>query len=121
GSIYNYAGVVDSTSGQINSSTGSITLRAKFHNPDTLLRSGNTGKILMEQIYPKAILIPQGATTSVQDKRFIYTLKEDNTVERKEVEIEGRSGKQYIVKSGSLSPGDRLVISGLDNLTDGVK
>ncbi|SFW33959.1 membrane fusion protein, multidrug efflux system [Sinomicrobium oceani] len=121
GSIYDRAGVIDATSGQINRSTGSITLRAKFQNPDTLLRSGNTGKILMEQIYPKAVLIPQGAATSVQDKKFVYTLRQDNTVERKEIEIEGRSGKEYIIKRGSLVPGDRLVISGLDKLTEGVK
>jgi len=121
GSVYERTGKIDANSGQINRSTGSISLRAKFANPDTLLRSGNTGKVLMEQIYPEAILIPQGATTSIQDKKFVYALTQDNTVERREVKIEGRSGKQYIVSSGTLSPNDRIVVSGLDKLTDGVK
>jgi len=121
GSVYERTGKIDANSGQINRSTGSISLRAKFAKPDTLLRSGNTGKVLMEQIYPEAILIPQGATTSIQDKKFVYALTQDNTVERREVKIEGRSGKQYIVSSGTLSPNDRIVVSGLDKLTDGVK
>ncbi|WP_229683434.1 efflux RND transporter periplasmic adaptor subunit [Echinicola rosea] len=121
GSIYDKVGTIDANSGQINRSTGSIALRARFTNPDTLLRSGNTGKILMEQIYPDAILIPQGATATIHDKKFVYTLNEDNTVNRKEIKIEGRSGKQYIVSDGSLSPDDRIVTSGLDKLTDGVK
>ncbi|MEH6682777.1 MAG: efflux RND transporter periplasmic adaptor subunit [Sediminicola sp.] len=121
GSVYDKSGIVDATSGQINRSTGSISLRAKFANPDTLLRSGNTGKVLMEQIFPKALLIPQGATTSIQDKRFVYALKPDNTVERREIEIEGRSGKSYIISGKGLMPDDRIVISGLDKLTDGIK
>ncbi|AWW31942.1 efflux transporter periplasmic adaptor subunit [Echinicola strongylocentroti] len=121
GSIYDKVGTIDANSGQINRSTGSIALRARFTNPDTLLRSGNTGKVLMEQIYPEAILIPQGATASIHDKKFVYTLNDDNTVNRKEIKIEGRSGKKYIVSDTSLSSDDRIVTSGLDKLTDGVK
>ena len=120
GSVYDKVGTIDANSGQINRSTGSITLRAHFENPDTLLRTGNTGKILMEQIYPNAILVPQSATTSIQDKRFIYVLNEDNTVARKEIKIEGRSGNDFIVSGGTLKANDRIVTAGLDKLSDGV-
>jgi membrane fusion protein (multidrug efflux system) len=121
GSIYNNVGTIDANSGQINRSTGSITLRAHFQNPDTLLRTGNTGKILMEQIYPNAILVPQSATTSIQDKRFVFLLKPDNTVERKEITIEGRTGNQFIVSGKSLNEDDRIVISGLEKISEGIK
>ncbi|MEQ9438720.1 MAG: efflux RND transporter periplasmic adaptor subunit [Cyclobacteriaceae bacterium] len=121
GSEYERAGNIDANSGQINKSTGSINLRAKFDNPDTLLRSGSTGKIIMEQIYPNAILIPQGATTSIQDKKFVFKFQEDSTVVKQEIQIEGRTGKQYIVSGGALEPDDRIVVSGLDKLTNGVK
>ncbi|UII25547.1 efflux RND transporter periplasmic adaptor subunit [Fulvivirga maritima] len=121
GSVYERSGVIDANSGQIDKSTGSISLRAKFDNPDTLLRSGNTGKIIMEQIYPSAILVPQGATTSIQDKKFVFALKPDSTVVRKEISIEGRTEKQYIVSAGSLEADDRIVVSGLDKLANGVK
>jgi membrane fusion protein (multidrug efflux system) len=121
GSEYERHGMIDANSGQIDKSTGSINLRAKFDNPDTLLRSGSTGKIIMEQIYPNAILVPQGATTSIQDKRFVFKFQEDSTVVRTEIKIEGRTGKKYIVSGGTLNPNDRIVVSGLDKLTNGTK
>ncbi|MBN3518404.1 efflux RND transporter periplasmic adaptor subunit [Algoriphagus lutimaris] len=120
GSVYDKVGTIDANSGQINRSTGSITLRAHFENPDTLLRTGNTGKILMEQIYPNAILVPQSATISIQNKRFIYVLNGDNTVSRKEITIEGRSGNDFIVTGGLLKANDRIVTAGLDKLSEGV-
>lgn len=121
GSEYERHGMIDANSGQIDKSTGSINLRAKFDNPDTLLRSGSTGKIIMEQIYPNAILVPQGATSSIQDKKFVFEFQEDSTVVRKEIQIEGRTGKNYIVSGGILDPNDRIVVSGLDKLTNGTK
>ncbi|MGB3589538.1 MAG: efflux RND transporter periplasmic adaptor subunit, partial [Tunicatimonas sp.] len=122
GSVYERSGRIDANSGQIDKSTGSINLRAKFDNPDTLLRSGSTGKIIMEQIYPNAILIPQGATTSIQDKRFVFQfLEEDSTVLRKEIEIEGRTGRKYIVSDDLLNANDKIVVSGINKLANGVK
>ncbi|UBZ10811.1 efflux RND transporter periplasmic adaptor subunit [Leeuwenhoekiella palythoae] len=121
GSIYEHGGKIDANSGQIDRSTGSITLRAKFNNPDTLLRSGNTGKILMEEIYPSAILVPQSATTFIQDKKFVFILDENNIAQRREIITKGRSGDNYIVDSKSLSPKDRIVVSGLDKLASGIK
>ncbi|WPP47955.1 efflux RND transporter periplasmic adaptor subunit [Catalinimonas niigatensis] len=119
---YERSGMIDANSGQIDKSTGSINLRAKFENPDTLLRSGSTGKIIMEQIYPNALLVPQGATTSIQDKRFVFKFQEeDSTVVRKEIQIEGRTGKNYIVSAETLNPNDRIVVSGINKLTNGVK
>jgi membrane fusion protein (multidrug efflux system) len=120
GYVYEHMGRIDANSGQLNRNTGSITLRAVFNNPDTLLRTGNTGKILMEQIYPNAILIPQSSAISIQDKKFVYVLDENDLTVRKEIEIEGRSGKDYIV-SNSLEEDDRIVVSGLNKLTDGIK
>ncbi|WP_420577966.1 efflux RND transporter periplasmic adaptor subunit [Ekhidna sp.] len=118
---YNHVGHIDANSGQINRSTGSITLRAVFTNPDTLLRSGNTGKVLMEQIYPNALLIPQSAAISIQDKKFVFVLDENDLTFRKEIEIEGRSGQNYIISNNSLSENDRIVIAGLNKLSDSVK
>ncbi|MEH6658114.1 efflux RND transporter periplasmic adaptor subunit [Leeuwenhoekiella marinoflava] len=121
GSIYENSGQIDANSGQIDRTTGSIMLRAKFNNPDTLLRSGNTGKILMEEIYPSAILVPQSATTFIQDKKFVFILDENNLAQRREIITKGRSGDNYIVDSKSLSPDDRIVLSGIDKLASGIK
>jgi len=121
GYVYEHTGRIDANSGQLNRNTGSITLRAVFNNPDTLLRTGNTGKILMEQIYPNAILIPQSSAISIQDKKFVFVLDENDLTYRKEIGIEGKTGKNYIIKSESLTENDRIVVSGINKLTDGIK
>lgn len=121
GSIYELPGRIDADAGQVNRSTGAISLRATFSNPNKLLRSGNTGKVLMEQLHPNVLLIPQVATSVIQDRTFVFRLKSDNTVERVLISIEGKSGRNYIVSDNNLKENDRIVTSGLDKLTEGVR
>src|SRR5690606_31467072 len=96
-------------------------LRAKFPNPDNLLRSGNTGKIILEQIHPDVILVPQQATSVIQDKTFVFVVRPDSVVERREVHIEGKSGKNYIVNESGLRPGETIVLTGLNKIANGTK
>lgn len=121
GQEYSHTGIVDADAGQIDRSTGSITLRAKFDNPDRLLRSGNTGKIVMEQIHPNVIMVPQTATMAIQDKTFVFVLLQDNTAQRRQITIEGKSGENYIVNNKNIKANERIVLSGFDRLTDGIK
>lgn len=119
GTTYDQPGKIDADAGQIDRSTGAIALRATFPNPNNLLRSGNTGKILVEQIHPEVIQIPQVATTVIQDKTFVFKLNEQNEAQRIEVKIEGKSGKNYLITPGPLQEGDRIILSGLDKISDG--
>lgn len=121
GTLFDQIGVIDADAGQIERSTGSITLRAKFNNPDAILRTGNTGKIILEQIHPDVLLVPQQATSVIQDKMFVFTLDEDNRAVRKEIKVEGQSGKHYIVNEEDLSEGDVIITAGLDKVTEGTK
>src|SRR5690554_1549256 len=121
GSEFDQIGVIDADAGQIERSTGSITLRAKFANPDAILRTGNTGKIILEQIHPNVLLVPQQATTVIQDVMFVFVLDEENKAVRKAIKVEGKSGKNYIVSEENLSEGDVIVLNGLDKLTEGTK
>lgn len=120
GTIYPEKGVVDAINGQVNRTTGSISLRATFPNTDNMLRSGNTGTLKMEERQRGVLTVPQVATTDLQDKVFVYRLDADNRVQQQAIEVTGKSGKQYIVKSG-IKPGDRIVLSGLDKLVDGME
>ena len=120
GTIYPEKGVVDAINGQVNRTTGSISLRATFPNKDHMLRSGNTGTLKMEERQSGVLTVPQVATTALQDKIFVYTLDSENRVKQQAIEVTGKSGKQYIVKSG-IKPGDRIVLSGLEKLTDGME
>lgn len=116
--IYPYKGKIDMVNGKFDKKTGAITLRAVFPNAQSLLRSGNTGKIRLQEQHNNAILVPQSATVEVQDKIFVYTVGDSNKVSKQPLNIIGKSGTDYIVKEG-VKPGDRIVFSGLDRLTDG--
>jgi len=116
--IYPRRGRIDMVDGSFDKTTGAITLRAVFPNPQSLLRSGNTGKIRLQQQHNNAILVPQLATIEVQDKVFVYAVGDSNKVSKQPLNIIGKSGTDYIVKEG-VKPGDRIVFSGLDHLTEG--
>src|SRR5690606_8014849 len=107
GTVYPEKGVVDAINGQVNRTTGAISLRARFPNKDHMLRSGNTGTLKMEEFQRGVITVPQVATTSLQDKTSVFVLDAEDRVKQQAIEVDGKSGKNYIVKSG-LKPGDRI-------------
>jgi membrane fusion protein, multidrug efflux system len=116
-SVYPVTGRIDMVDGRFDKTTGAITLRAIFKNTNNLLRSGNTGRIRLQQEYTNAILIPQSATVEVQDKIFVYAVGDSNKVSKQPVQVAGKSGTDYIVKDG-VKAGDRIVINGLENLAE---
>ena len=64
-------------------------------------------------------MIPQAATTEIQDKQFVFVLQPDNTLKNTEVKVFSLDdGKYYYVTEG-LKAGDKIVIEGVQNLKDG--
>lgn len=121
GSLYNHPGKVVKMSGVINSSTGAYSLIAHFANPERLLKSGGAGQIIIPRTDNHAIVIPQEATVSVQDKLFVYKVGKNNKVYYTEIKVNPQNdGNTYIVTSG-LSVGDRIVVKGLAKLSDKMK
>lgn len=116
---YARLGRIDVIDGQFDKTTGAITVRAKFPNPDGLLRSGNTGKIRLSLQHNDALVVPQVATIEVQDKVFVFALADSNKVKKQAITIIGKAGNNYLVKEG-VKVGDQIVVSGLDRLQDGV-
>src|SRR5690606_2365003 len=99
GTEYNEKGIVDAIDGQVNSTTGSISLRASFSNPEQVLRHGNTGTLKIEERRTGVILVPQVAVTELQDKKFVHTVTSNNQIKMRAVELDGTSGSNYIVKN----------------------
>ncbi|RZK80175.1 MAG: efflux RND transporter periplasmic adaptor subunit [Pedobacter sp.] len=116
--IYAHEGKIDMVDGQFDKQTGSISLRATFPNAQGVLRSGNTGKIRIGTAYKDALIIPQSATIEMQDKVFVFAMADSNKVKKVPINIAGKSGNNYLVKDG-LKIGDRIVLSGIDNLREG--
>ncbi|MGI6243987.1 MAG: efflux RND transporter periplasmic adaptor subunit [Prevotella sp.] len=121
GSIYNHPGKVVKMSGVIDAATGSYSLIARFPNPEQLLKSGGAGRIIVPQVNNNAIVIPQEATSEVQDKVFVYIVGKDNKVKYSEIKVHPQNdGNTYIVTKG-LNVGDRYVSKGLAKLSDGME
>ncbi len=119
GHEYAEKGKVDMINGQVNRTTGSISLRASFPNSQDVMRSGNTGTIKLKETNPHVILIPQEVTTSIQDKTFVYILDNEDKVKLQSIVLNGVSGTNYIVSEG-LKIGDRVIKTGFDKLTEGM-
>jgi membrane fusion protein, multidrug efflux system len=117
-SVYPEKGKVEVVSGQFSNTKGSISFRASFQNKDGLLRSGNTGKVRIPRSIVSALIIPQEATFELQDKVFVFAVGDSNKVVSKPLTIAGTSGNYYLVQGG-VSPGEKIVYTGLDRLRDG--
>jgi membrane fusion protein (multidrug efflux system) len=115
---YGEKGRLEIVSGQFDKSTGAISFRATFPNPQGLLRSGITGRVRIPQPHGETLLVPQEATFERQDKVFVFALADSNKVQSRPLEITGKSGNYYLVREG-VRPGERIVRDGLDRLQDG--
>lgn len=121
GTVFNHEGNVTRISGVVDASTGSVSIIADFSNPEYLLRSGGSGRIVIPTTDSRAIVISQDATTQVQDKIFVYKVGADNKVAYTEIKVNPQNdGKTYIVTDG-LKTGDRIVTKGITKLTDGME
>lgn len=118
GEEYLRKGKVDAVNGQVDRTTGAISLRASFPNMNNILRSGSTGTLKISEVKKAVIQIPQVATSELQDKVFVYVLNAKNKVERRVIKLNGKSKNNYIVSEG-LQVGEHILLSGLDKITEG--
>ncbi len=115
--LHKYKGSIETIEGEFDNSTGNIAFRAKFPNPDLLLKHGETGKILMTIPIKNALIIPQKATFEIQDKVYVYVVDENNVVRSKNISIKQSLPNIYIVDSG-LSAEDKILLEGIQSVKD---
>ena len=121
GSLFDKTGRIESINSQLNTSTGSASLRATFSNPSALLKSGGSAKVRIPNTVDSALLIPQKSTIDIQGKKFVYVLGDSSKIINTEIEImEVAKGKFFVVTKG-LKRGDKIVLEGLQGLKDGIK
>ena len=115
-------------------STGNVSLRALFPNPEGLLLPGMYARVLIEEgVIENALLVPQRAVmTDSEGRHFVMTLQGPQrppqgrdaapvfTVQRKNVQLDRPHGNRWLVRSG-LESGDLVVIEGLQKAADGGK
>ncbi|MBW8297297.1 efflux RND transporter periplasmic adaptor subunit, partial [Sphingopyxis sp.] len=120
GSAYGFAGTVEFSEMTVNEATGTVTLRARFPNPNGLLLPGMFVTAMFDQaIDPTAILVPQPAVQRDFDgSAFVYLAGKDNKAVRRKIATSRTVGGSWIVTDG-LRAGDRVITQGVGNLRDG--
>lgn len=120
GATYGHQGKLESASGNLDRATGSMSMKAVFVNPEKLLRSGGAGRIILHQTLNGVLNLPMASVKDIQDKFFVFKLADSNNVAMTSIEIAGRSGNNYLIKSG-LQTGDKIALNRIDVLTEGMK
>lgn len=118
--LFKYPGIVETIESEFNNETGNIAFRAKFPNPDKLLKHGETGKVLMTVSLRNALVIPQKATYEIQDKKYVFVIDKNNVLKSKEITIEAQMPDLFVVKSG-LTENDRILLEGVQKVKDNDK
>src|SRR5574344_217769 len=117
GNIYQYKGKLESATGIIDRTTGSIQLKVVFPNPKFEILSGSSGILRFPATYHGYIVIPQSATFELQDKIMVFVVGPENKVSSRNVVVEGVSGKNYVIYQG-LKKGDRIGTEGANKLKE---
>ncbi|MCZ4223720.1 efflux RND transporter periplasmic adaptor subunit [Pedobacter rhodius] len=121
GTVYAQDGKIESINSQINTSTGSASLRATFPNPVALLKSGGSASVRIPQKVENAILVPQKSTIDLQGKKFVYVLGDSAKIISTEIQIMDLAKDKFYVVTKGLKAGDKVVLEGFQSLKDGTK
>lgn len=119
GKMYAEKGRISAVSGIVTTGTGAVTLRADFPNPKSLLRDGGSAAIIVPTTLAQAIVIPQGATYELQDRRFVYKVADGKAQSVPVTLYPLNNGTEYIVEEG-LEPGDVIIAEGAGLVKEGV-
>jgi membrane fusion protein (multidrug efflux system) len=119
GTEYPHKGRITSLTGVVDATTGTLSCKASFPNPDGHLFSGIQGTVVLPLSRQDVIVIPQAAVLRLQDKALVYKVKPDSTATAVTITYtDAGNGKDFIVTSG-LNVGDRIVTVGANNLQEG--
>mgnify|MGYP003339320534 CR=1 FL=1 len=114
---HKYKGVIETIEGEFDNNTGSIPFRAKFPNPELLLKHGETGKVQMTVNLKNSIIIPQKATYELQDKKYVYVVDKNNVVHSQNIIIKQSLPNIYVVESG-ITVNDKILLEGIQSVKD---
>jgi multidrug efflux system membrane fusion protein len=106
---------------QIDTTTGTVKLRAEFPNPDLALFPNQFVNVRMVvETMSDATLVPSSAIQRGAPGTFVYVVKNDNTVSVVPIKLGPVQGETTAIESG-VAPGDNVVVDGADKLREGAK
>jgi membrane fusion protein (multidrug efflux system) len=121
GSVYEHEGQLQFAEVGVNESTGTVSLRAQFPNPDRLLLPGMFVRALIEEgVRGNAILAPQrGITRDRSGNATALVVNNEGMVEPRQLKVGRAVGDNWLVLDG-LAVGDRLIVEGLQKVKPGI-
>ncbi len=114
GEIFSKKGKIETITGQVDKSTGTVSFRARFTNTSGLLANGNSGTILIPKKYNDVVVVPEVATFEQQGIDYVYAVRNDTAVTTI-ISIKDRINNIAIIESG-VKPGDKVVVEGIVKL-----
>ena len=118
GATYPLEGRLESISGVVDRSTGALSARAVFPNPDGRLLSGSTGRLIIPRQMKQVIVIPQSATYEIQDKVYAYQVVDGKAQSIILSVLPVSDGRNYVV-TGGLDEGETIVAEGASYVKEG--
>ena len=114
-------GTLTTFDNQIDTTTGTFKLRATFANPDNALFPSQFVNVrLLVDTVTGAVVVPNAAVQLGAMGSFVYVVKDDSTVEMRNVVVGPSEGDAVAIDKG-LAPGEVVVIEGVDKLQRGMK
>ncbi len=117
GRAYPRPGKIETVTGQVNRTTGTVSFRATFPNPDRLLTHGNSGIVRLPETYEQVPVVPATSTFELQGIVYVYKVQGDTVVVSNPIEVEERVDNLVIVRSG-IEPGEKIAAQGTGKLRD---
>src|SRR6056297_695769 len=120
GSDYEGRGDVDFVASSVNAGTDSVTMRARFDNPDSLLLDGELVRVTLTSDQPQGQLaIPRQAVQRDVQGAFVLLVGEGDAVEVRRITV-ARNAMDYAVIGAGLEPGERVITEGINKVRPGV-
>ena len=119
GAQYPLIGHIEQIDKGISDSTGTITIKAAFNNPQKMLMPGMFAKVVAQgKVNQGALLIPQRAVTELLNKTFVTVVTDDNKAESRVVTMGERIGSLWVVQDG-LTANDHIIVEGINKVKEG--
>lgn len=116
--LYGHEGKIEMIESEFDQSTGNIAFRARFPNPDAILKHGANGKVIVKKQFKNALLVPQKSTFEIQDKLYVFVVNQEGVLKQRNIIPKMRFPDFYVVESG-LAEGERILYEGVENVKDG--
>lgn len=121
GSVFDHKGDVIFVDREVNPSTGSLLVQARFPNPKSLIRPGQYGRVRAHLRDVKgALLVPQACVSELQGQYSVYTVSDSSTIQSVTVKT-GPKYKDYWIIEEGITAADKVVLDGIQKVGNGMK